>query len=127
MRSSFIICICSAIALPPSLYNHHTHCSNDNNTSLPLPSPSPSVIALYLTPKSKSSIEAYLSGVGYKGYSADYVVIKRLTRISMDTDVARYQQYYGDKAAFRLKGVIKTDNGLVVVTSLITHHHHHHY
>ena len=86
--------------------------SNSNN-------PMCNVIALYLTKKSKDHLKDRLSKVGYKNYTADYVVIKRLAGETISEDVQYYEQFYGDKAAFRLKGIIKTDNDLVVVVLLL--------
>jgi len=77
------------------------------------------VIALYLTKKSKEHLKERLSKVGYKDYTADYVVIKRLAGKTINDDIKYYEQYYGDKAAFRLKGIIKTDDDLVVVIILL--------
>lgn len=88
--------------------------SSSSSSSVNVASSS-SVIALYLTSKSKDNLSQYLSKVGYKDYTGDYVVIKRMTEKSIANDTAAYHQYYGDKAAFRLKGIIKTENGLVVV------------
>lgn len=92
--------------------SHCSSCSNDDKSILQQPT---TVIALYLTSKSKTFLKERLSKIGYDDYTADYVVIKRLTEKTRDNDIKSYKQYYGDKAAFRLKGIIKTDNGLVVV------------
>jgi hypothetical protein len=101
------------IATKVALYYNYSSCSNDDKTIV---RQSPNVLALYLTSKSKNFLKERLAKIGYDDYTADYVVIKRLSEKTKDNNIKNYKQYYGDKAAFRLKGIIKTESGLVVVT-----------
>lgn len=64
---------------------------------------------LYLNKDSQKSVKEFLKSVGLHNYEGDNVVIKR-SLIHDDSYV--YETLYGKRAAFRLKGMIKTENGL---------------
>lgn len=63
-------------------------------------------LSIYLTKESQKNLQTHLQKVGINDTPSNRVVI----RSSMtDRDVYMYKPLYGERAAFRLKGIIKTE------------------
>lgn len=74
------------------------------------------MVALYLTEESQKSMKKHLSNFGEKGeYDLSKVVIRRNCT---SKDSYPYEPLFGERAAFRMKSIIKTDDGLGAVSKL---------
>lgn len=89
---------------------------SDTNTVSNNP-PHNDVIAVYLTSQSKEALSKYLYKKGLPTYSGKYVVIKN--NASKD-DSYVYEPLYGERAAFRLKGFVKTSDGRIACKGRIS-------
>ena len=71
-------------------------------------------VAMYLTPVSQSELQAHLKKLGIQGdIDTSRVVVRR----SCDKDDSYYYEpLFGERAAFRLRGIIKTESGSVAVS-----------
>jgi hypothetical protein len=77
----------------------------------------PQDVAVYLTPASKEALAVHLSSVGVKGeVNPSRVVVKRSCQ---PKDYYEYEPLFGERVAFRLKGIARTDSGLAVVSRAI--------
>jgi len=68
-------------------------------------------ISLYLKPESKAILAKFLADRGIEGKEPQFVCFSR--NASKDHTYV-YKPLYGQRAAFRLKGLVQTDNGIVV-------------
>ncbi len=74
-------------------------------------------VALYLTDSSKAALKKYLMSVKDVGdIDVSRVVIRRSCTAK---DSFEYEPLFGERAAFRLKGLARTDNGLIVVSTVL--------
>ena len=74
-------------------------------------------VALYLTDSSKAALKKYLMSVkDIQDVDVSRVVIRRSCT---SKDSFEYEPLFGERAAFRLKGLARTDNGLLVVSTVV--------
>lgn len=64
------------------------------------------MVAIYLSPDSQQNLKVFLNEHGLSDYSGKYVVVTRLTD---EKGEFIYQPLFGERAAFRLKGIGKAD------------------
>lgn len=70
----------------------------------------PKHIAVVLTAKSRENLKNHLRKVGMTGCDGTIVILK--DRVN-DKDIYLYEPLFGERVAFRLKGIIKTKKGIV--------------
>ncbi|MCL4419853.1 hypothetical protein M1146_07230, partial [Patescibacteria group bacterium] len=100
----------TAVLIPSTLLSawhlksqtHFTQCEEKKNSQLN------ERISVYLKPESKKLFENFLAKKGYKNYHVDFVSLHR----NANTDISYiFKPLYGQRLAFRLKGLIELDNG----------------
>lgn len=75
-----------------------------------------SAVVISLSPQSRDNLKEYLQMNKYEGIKGSYVVInKGLTK----GDIYQYEPLFGERAAFRLKGVIQSSKKSAAVRYII--------
>lgn len=77
-------------------------------------------VAFSMSVKAQNDLKQYLERHGLKPIHGSLVVIKVLNNDKEDQYV--YEPLFGERAAFRLKGIVTTDTGISMVGSF--HHKH---
>lgn len=110
--SSLIYSSVSAI-IPSLLISKYTDCKDDSSRQV-IDMKQAHDVAMYLTPVSQSELQAHLKKLGIQGdIDTSRVVVRR----SCDKDDSYYYEpLFGERAAFRLRGIIKTESGSVAVS-----------
>jgi hypothetical protein len=74
-------------------------------------------VAVYLAPASRTELNAYLRKMGVEGtVDTSRVVVRR----SCDrSDSYLYEPLFGERAAFRIKGLIRSESGATVVSDYV--------
>ena len=110
--SSLIYSSVSAI-IPSLLISKYTDCKDDSSRQV-IDLKQAHDVAMYLTPVSQSELQAHLKKLGIQGdIDTSRVVVRR----SCDKDDSYYYEpLFGERAAFRLRGIIKTESGSVAVS-----------
>jgi len=67
----------------------------------------PDVVALYLSPQSRGQLEKHLKKQGMN-YTGEFISIRSS---ASPADVEVFEPLFGERAAFRLKGIVKTTEG----------------
>ena len=76
-------------------------------------------VAVYLTEESRKIMKRNLSKLGIKGdVDAEYVVIRRNCT---SKDSYPYEPLFGERAAFRLKAIARTDDGTIAVGHFLSY------
>jgi hypothetical protein len=110
MFSKYSFVIASSVFSCNQLFKKKSFLDNNNNNNN-------EIIAVYLTPTSQESVEKYCKSIGLPNHTSKYVVIKNEAD---QEDSYIYQPLYGERAAFRMKGIIKTENGKISGSGLIS-------
>ena len=111
-RNSIGTYLCLAMVLPFALGQNRTYGDSAKKVH-----ESDETIAVYLKPASKEMINNYLQEKGIKNSKADYVSI---VRHASPNEAYVYKPLYGQRAAFRLKGLIRSEQGHNVGTGRIS-------
>lgn len=86
----------------------------DQSEQHPPKSESDRYVAISLATKSQNDLKEYLDKKQLGNFSSQLIIIKQLTANIDDQYV--YEPLFGERAAFRLKGIAKTKNGLTMVS-----------
>lgn len=71
-------------------------------------------VAVYLAPASRTELNAYLRKIGVEGTVDTSRVVVRRSCDSSDSYL--YEPLFGERAAFRIKGLIRSESGATVVS-----------
>ena len=99
--------------VPALLIAKKAECEVDNQRPL-IDKKQTHEVAMYLTPASRSELQLHLKKLGIEGdLDTRRVVVRRSCN---SDDSYYYEPLFGEKAAFRLKGIIKTHSGSIAVS-----------
>lgn len=102
------------LPLVPALLLSKSECKDDSKPSSKDKSNTIHDVAVYLAPASRVELNAYLRKMGVEGaVDTSRVVVRRSCNSS---DSYFYEPLFGERAAFRIKGLIKTESGATVVS-----------
>ena len=111
-RSTSLLCSSAAGLIPALFIARKTDCQAPAASAVD--STQIHDVAMYLTAQSKSDLKTSLKNMGIEGdVDTSRVVVRRSCT---KDDSYYYEPLFGERAAFRLKGLIRTDNGAVVVS-----------
>lgn len=108
--------VISAMILPfvPAVVLSKSDCKDDSNLSSTDKKNSIHDVAVYLAPASRTELNAYLRKMGIEGtVDTSRVVVRRSCNSS---DSYLYEPLFGERAAFRIKGLIRSESGATVVS-----------
>ena len=113
-RTSSLL-ITSVISLAPAfLVANRSDCKEDSTLSTSNRKDSSHDVAVYLNAASRSELSAYLRKYGVEGdVDTSRVVVRRSCN---SRDSYFYEPLFGERAAFRLKGLVKTESGSIAVS-----------
>ena len=98
--------------VPALLIAKHAECEVDNQRPM-IDKKQTHEVAMYLTPASRGELQSHLKKLGIEGdLDTSRVVVRRSCN---SDDSYYYEPLFGEKAAFRLKGIIKTSSGSIAV------------
>jgi hypothetical protein len=100
--------------LGPAVVLSTSDCKDDSKPSSHDKKNSIHDVAVYLAPASRTELNAYLRKMGVEGtVDTSRVVVRR----SCDkSDSYLYEPLFGERAAFRIKGLIRSESGATVVS-----------
>jgi hypothetical protein len=102
------------LPLVPAVVLSTSDCKHDSKPSSNDKKNSIHDVAVYLAPASRTELNAYLRKMGVEGtVDTSRVVVRR----SCDkSDSYLYEPLFGERAAFRIKGLIRSESGATVVS-----------
>lgn len=113
-RSSSLL-LSSVLSLAPAYcIANRSDCKEDSIASSSNKKDSSHDIAVYLNTASRSELSAYLRKYGVEGDVDTSRVVVRRSCSSRDSYF--YEPLFGERAAFRLKGLVKTESGSIAVS-----------
>ena len=113
-RSSSML-LTSVFSLAPAfLIASRSECKEDSTASSSNKKDSNHDVAVYLNAASRSELSAYLRKYGVEGDVDTTRVVVR--RSCSNRDSYFYEPLFGERAAFRLKGLVKTESGSISVS-----------
>ena len=105
-KNSVIVATVATTLSGIRLCNRMVHCSEERTQQKPQ---GPKFVAMFLSPDSQAVLGRFLDKQGMGALKGNRVVIRRLVE---DNDSFAYQPLFGERAAFRLKGIVETENGI---------------
>lgn len=113
-RPASVLCSGILSVVPSVLITSRSHCEKSPEIKLPTKKEQDHDVAVYLTQSSRDELSAYLRKLGVEAEVDTKSVVIRRSCSSRDSYF--YEPLFGERSAFRLKGLIKTDSGAIAVS-----------